>query len=167
MPDAFRLVVLKQICKALEATEFEYDGNTFSLEGNVFRGRISFGNDDPLPMLSILEPQEAPATLATQADNPASRNTWELLVQGFAKNDQRNPSDPAYNFMGAVRQELAKLTKPVDGSNYVIPKGGSNAVTKVTIGQPVVRPPDETSSYAFFWLPLTLVLVEDNENQFI
>jgi hypothetical protein len=40
-------------------------------------------------------------------------------------------------------------------------------VERVTIGQPVIRPADGVnSSVAFFWLSVTLHLVEDLENPF-
>ena len=54
MADPKRLVVLKALCSHLEAQVRTTNGFQHDLQGRVFRGRSVFGQDDPLPMVSVL-----------------------------------------------------------------------------------------------------------------
>ena len=84
MVDPMRLKVLKALCdKLAEISAPEFN---FTLSGNVFRGRATFGADDPLPLVSVLED---PQTTAPQAppkftSEPVRMATMNLLVQGWA-----------------------------------------------------------------------------------
>lgn len=128
----------------------------------VFRGRTIFGDNDPETMLSLLEVpiplDQAPAP----GDSEFSNGVWELMLQGFTPDDHENPTDPAHYFMADVKKVLAQEKKkayadePEDGIF-----GLGNFITGLRIGAGVVRPPDEISAKAYFWLTVELDLVED------
>lgn len=81
--------------------------------------------------------------------------------------DRENPTDPAHVFMADVKKRLAMERKkaashkPEDGI-----LGLGNAVINMYIGAGVVRPPDDVSAKAYFWLTITLDLAEDMEEPY-
>jgi hypothetical protein len=142
----------------------------------VFRGRNIFGADDPLPCLSILENPHAEDSLREEprGGGGIARGPWELLIQGFAQDDAQNPSDPAHWLMADVKlalaRERAKLKKTampatMGGAGYDL-FGMGTVVEDMKIGGGVVRPPDDVSAKAFFWLILSLTMAEDTGNPF-
>lgn len=151
----FRLRVLKALTKTLEAVP---DGNGGTMEGAVFRGRIVFGDNEPLPMISVLEPPIPLEALMRNGDNQKSTGNWELLVQGFVRDDPSNPTDPAHVLMADVKAALVFEKRRERGRNAFDLAG---RVVEVHIGQGVARPADDVSDRGFFWLLLTLKLVED------
>lgn len=156
--EPFRLRVLKNLTSVIERVnpdnDFEHD-----LRNAVFRGRIRYGPKDPIPMVSILEAPIPLDVIPSRGPNPNSSGPWELLIQGFVKDDSKNPSDPAHHLMAEVKAVLAaeKLRRN-DRQPDMLGMGGR--VTEMLIGQGSVRPPDEVSDKAFFWLTLTLRLAE-------
>jgi hypothetical protein len=163
--DVFRLQILKALTASLEATDltdfgvYASDGVTLltSMVGRVFRGRIAFGDDDPLPMLSVLEVPIPLDQIVSPEDSSYSAGTWELLIQGFAVEDAIHPTDPAHVLMAAVKKRLA-YEKRRNRSFQIL---GFKALRDMRIGAGVVRPPDEISSRAYFWLNLSLDITED------
>ena len=159
----FKLRVMHALTQALQeitpANGYEHD-----LSAAVFRGRLAFGDDDPIPMVSILE---APLPLEQKLagnDGTASKGGWNLLIQGFVRDDKVNPTDPGHYLMADVRKRIALLRKPKRGSDIL---GMAGNVTDLRIGPGVVRPPgDDVSSKAYFWMTLTLDLVEDLEKPY-
>lgn len=160
MVDPMRLKVLKALCdKLAEISAPEFN---FTLSGNVFRGRATFGADDPLPLVSVLED---PQTTAPQAppkftSEPVRMATMNLLVQGWAERPiqaQDNGTDAAYYLLSDVQRKLAEIVSERG------PKGGflSDTAETLLIGEPVVRPPDETSDAAWFWLRVTVSYFEN------
>jgi hypothetical protein len=173
MTDPFRLRVQKTLADVLRTITPD-DGYAYDLSQSVFRGRLYFGDGDPIPMISILEPpvpfdaQPAPPNATT------SQTDWNLLVQGFADDDRENPTDPAHLLMAEVKRRLAveqkrQLALPRRGAN---PFGLNdpdkrNRVESFKIGGGVVRPPEQqVSNKAYFWLTLTLKITEDNADPF-
>lgn len=157
LPDPFRLRVLKALTAALEEITPE-NGYRFSLTGSVFRGRDIFGDSDPLPMVSILEAIEEKTQLPAPFAGRESTGPWELLIQGFVEDDYLNPTDPAHALMAEVKQRLAR--ERLRGRHYAI-LGMDGKVTELKMSHGVVRPPDEVSGKAYFWLRLTLEVVEN------
>jgi hypothetical protein len=139
------------------------EGYKHDLETSVFRGRVIFGDSDPLPMLSLLdvpiplEPTEAPKG---SGDN---KGGWELIIQGFVNDDKGNPTDPAHVLMADVKKRLA-IERCEDRDFNLF--GMGNHITGLEISQGIVRPPDEISSRAYFWLSITLIIVEDLTNPY-
>jgi hypothetical protein len=168
LTNPLRLEIMKRLSDALrEITPangyvMDYSGAEGTDDNKVFRGRAYFGDESPLPMLSILETPIQPEEAPTPQDATERTVIWELMVQGFFEDDKQNPTDPAYVGMADVTKRLveekAKLNwdEPEEG-----PLGLGNAIISVRIGTGVVRPPDEVSAKAYFWLVFALELAED------
>ena len=165
-PDPFRLRVQKAMCEAFKQITVA-NGFRSDLASSVFRGRTLFGDDDPLPMISILEEPIAPeANLSSDAGSTASGD-YVLMVQGFLQDDKDNPTDPAHVLMADVKKRLVelKLDERLDDRVFRFgPK--ANTVVGVSWDGGVVRPADEVSAVAYFWLRVTLDRAEDQLNPF-
>lgn len=141
------------------------NGYITDIQDNVFRGRAIYGDGDPLPMLSILETPIPIDLRDAPLGSTQSKGDWELMIQGFAEDDRLNPTDPADDMLADVKKRLAIERKKAAGRR--IPANGifglGNHVTNLHIGPGVVRPPDEISAKAYFWLTIRLELAEDLE----
>jgi len=173
--DPFRLRVLQALTDAIKGVTidagFKHDLGDYVDEGvtreRVFRGRDQFGFDDPRPMVSILEhPRALDALLAPDGDSQTI-GPWEILIQGFVTDDPEHPTDPAHRLVADVIKALAIQAKrrAPDGSPDILGLGYQMPAVKdkgMKIGKPVCRPADgEISDVAFFFITLTLDLVED------
>lgn len=161
MSDPFRLRLLKNLTAVLE--EIVPTGSTESLQGKVFRGRDLFGDDDPVPMLCILEDPGEKELLNPPPEGVTYKGPWTLLIQGFCDEDRLHPSDPAQLLLAQVRQRLAQERLRAREDNIL---GMGLKVTRLDISQGVVRPPDDLSGKAYFWLRLTLEIVENLADPF-
>jgi hypothetical protein len=167
------LMGLTTIIKSVRpANSYTNDLSDFSddqgeTQTRVFRGRNVFGQDDPIPMVCILE---NPHTEPTQHESPRGSTVvigpWEILIQAFVKDDKVNPSDPAHMLMAEVKQALIRERRQREGNPDYSLLGMGRAVTDIVVGTGVVRPPDDVSDKACFWLMLTLHMAEDMENPF-
>ena len=129
---------------------------------SVFVGRNIFGEKDPLPMLSILEVPIPLDQTPPPTDSEFSSGGWEIMIQGFVTDDPENPTDPAHFFMADVKKRLAIEKRKALAMNAAQGIFGlGNFVTGLRIGAGVVRPPDEISAVSYFWLTITLDMVED------
>ena len=157
MADPKRLVILKALCAHIEAQVRVSNGFQHDLQGRVFRGRSVFGQDDPLPMVSVLEAPRPDQDLVT-AKNGMQLDDWPLYFQGWAQDDPSNPTDPAYRLAADVKQALAMLIdrRPESAPYYLL----GDLVLDLTISPGTVRPPDQVSSWAYFYLPVTVKLKE-------
>lgn len=151
----FRLRVLTALTDALQqiTPAAGYDSD---LTGKVFRGRLVYGDKDPLPMVSVLEAQ-TPIDHADADRESSSRCSWQLIIQGFCHDDPRHPTDRAYFLAADVTRRLAEETEKVNDGDCL----GFKAITGLSIGSPTVRPPDDLSAKAYFYLVLTIEMVED------
>lgn len=156
-PVPFRLRALRSLTAALETIHPD-NGYHHDLRGRTFRGRAAYGTDDPIPMLSILEAPIPAEELKARGNHEASIASWELLVQGFCEDDHINPSDPAHHLMAEVKAALIQEKRRDRGNNILSMDG---RVVEMWVGQGTVRPPEDPSSTAFFWLTLTLRIAED------
>jgi len=158
--DPKRLVILKRITSHLADEITLANGYQHDLGGTparVSRGRAVFGANTPLPHVTILENLNPDTDSRSPAGNPNLRiNTWQLLVQGWVSDDEENPTDPAYLLAADVQKALAKL----------VPGRVDGMLIKMSFEAPVVRPPDEVSSRAYFWLRLRLELVDDSADPY-
>lgn len=152
------------------ANGYEYDlapvrDDSGKLFPRIYRGRTVFGDDDPVPCLSILEgplPDENPRY--ADDNNGVRTEQWVLFLQGWAETNKDNPTDPCYAMMACVQRHISRVVQkrqsglPSYPDVYML--GG--AVVSFTIGPGVVRPPqDGVSSRAFFYLPVVLGLPVD------
>lgn len=157
MADPFRLKVLKALTAVLEEITLA-NGYNHNLSGKVFRGREIFGEDDPLPMVSILEAIEQSEDIAPPESSPNFKGPWELQIQGFVEDDRQNPTDPAHHLMADVKKRLAM--ERVKERQYNI-FGLEGKVFELRISPGVVRPPDDVSAKAYFWLRISIEMVEN------
>lgn len=153
----FRLRVLHNLTSLLETVN-PSNGFQYDVRGCVFRGRDTFGPQDPLPMVSILEAPIPLETILSRNTNAASSGDWELLIQGFVPDDPLNPTDPAHHLMAEVKSVLVAEKQKNRGRDML---GMGNRIMEMKIGQGTVRPADEATDKAFFWLTLTLKMGED------
>ena len=170
MADSKRLTTLKRLCTflATEVTPANGYKHDLSPEGAVARGRLFFDSADPLPGISILEnvdPDRFPRQAGGEHEHTLTKENWTLLVQGWAKDDKQNPTDPAYELMADVRKALAKLVKrpapmtaEVESPDYHL--GG--LIAGMTMEPGIARPPTEdVSRKAFFWMRIVFQFVEN------
>jgi len=150
-----RLEVMKALTTLLQGIT-PANGFDFDLSSSVFRGRMTFGEDDPLPMVSLLEAPNPKPGISSEG-NRQFLNPWEIIIQGFMQDDFNNPTDSAYVLMEEVKTKLRETKADQDGYNIL---GLPKVVTKMNIGSGVVRPPDEASNKAYFWLVLTLEILD-------
>lgn len=173
MADPFRLRVLKAICEQLK-TVTPANGYTNDLSDfidaagrpaeRVFRGRIVYGDNDPLPMIAILEDPRA-LEQNNGSYSTASAGQFRILIQGFVRDDKHHPLDPAYQLSAEIIEALVKTKK--NRFNILELGGVAPCVMDLSIGQPVHRPPDdEVSAVAYFLVGVTLTLAEDLETPF-
>lgn len=152
-----RLTALLEQTDALDET-----GVPYALTGSVYRGRVEFGEETAIPALSILEAPTPDVGIFGGGGEMISEQ-WMLLVQGWAKDDKKNPSDPAYYLASAVSAQLGKITatKKDASGRAAYPEfhmlGG--IIIGIEVGGSVVRPLDnKSSSRAFFYLPIRIRL---------
>jgi hypothetical protein len=167
LDNPLRLEIHKRLSEALKEITVA-NGYVTEVGPNVFRGRNIFGASDPLPLLSILEVPIPLDQREPPPDSPDSSGRWELMVQGWVEDDKENPTDPAHVLMADVKRRLAIERKKASyhgpDSNGIFGLGRN--VLRLYIGGGVVRPPDEISVKAYFWLTITLDLVEDLEEPY-
>lgn len=163
-----RLEIMKRMCEALrEITPgngyvMDFSGAEGTTANRVFRGRAIYGDSDPIPMLSILESPIPLDQLPAPAASGLNSGGWEVMIQGFLEDDKANPIDPAYIALADVRKRLALESMKASARNDRDgPFGLLRHVTSINIGTGVVRPPDEISAKAYFWLLIILDLAED------
>lgn len=164
----FRLQILDAMTATLQGITTD-NGYNYDLAESVFRGRAIFGDDDPLPLLSILEVPVPPDQIQAPPGSGTTTGDWDLIVQGFIEDDSENPTDPAHFLMADVKKALAVERKRRTGPHNMDMNilGMEGRVEDLSLGAGTVRPPDEISAVAYFWLPVTLKIVEDNENPYL
>ncbi len=173
MNKSYRLEVIERLTKQLEtittANKYSFDLSR-KYEQHVFRDRAVYGDNDPLPMISIME-------AAAQQSGPSAgefqiykHNSWLLVVQGWAMRvDGEEPCDSARALLADVTYCLGRVIAtdrqgdPKYPDEYLLGRrdNGKPWITGLDIGAGVVRPPqNQVSSEAFFWLPLQLKIAE-------
>lgn len=150
----------------------DFDAGDGAKMARVFRGRPWFGDTDPIPMVSVLESvDEADYLFTLPPDDGSGTYEWALMVQGFVNDDPLHPTDPAYRLMRDVRRRLVRekkrrmagrqgLTDPLGSSEWNLP---GCRVTDMKISTGKVRPADDVSAKAYFWMVVILTVSEDAE----
>lgn len=162
--DPLRLRILKNLTSVLQEIDGTQDWH-YDVSAACFRGRVIFGENDPIPMLAILEVPIPAEQQISPPDSGLSAGRWELIIQGFCADDRDNPTDPGHILLADVKKRLAQekmknKQRLSDPSNMGI-LGMKNHITDLIIGAGTVRPPDELSAKAYFWLAITLQIVEN------
>lgn len=137
-------------------------GYQHDMAERVFRGRGVFGDETPIPAISILQVPIPLDQMPSPEDASESTGGWELMIQGFVADDKANPTDPAEVLMADAKKRLALEKKK---TNWDKPEEGilglGRFISTLHIGTGVVRPPDDLSAKAYFWLTITLTIAED------
>lgn len=176
MADSFRLRLMKSISAALKeitpTNGFEHDFADFVDSAGrpaerVFRGRDFFGENDPLPMLSILEDPRAEPPVNGPVGSPKAQNIFKVLIQGFVQDDKDHPLDPAYALSAEVIKAIVDAAQSSIGLLGMNQQKRAPCVSGMSIGQPVHRPGrDEVSDHAYCLVGLTFLLSEDLSKPF-
>lgn len=163
MTDTRQLRILKGLTAHLEGVT-PINGYDFDLTGRVYRGKARFGAEEPVPFVSILEsmrPDPRPMEAGNERLNREER--WELLIQGWLKENREYPTDDLYLLKGAVEKRLSEIVA-VDGQgNPVSPRhvyrlGG--LIAGLRIGPGVVRAATpQVGGTEAFYLPILVIYV--------
>lgn len=174
--DPFRLRVLKRITQVIkdgvhpdhaipssnDLRDKDIGNGTF--EKHVFRGRTTYGSDDKLPLVSVLEDPGTLDELLGGREGGDAIGTWPIIIQGFVPDDYENPTDTAHVLAAEVVRAIVWQRKAF---NHFGLGDECPCVTDFKISAPVVRPADlETSDVAWFVFRITLSLSEDLEKPF-
>lgn len=175
MSDSKRLRVLKLLTTWLEQEVTIANGYKHDLAGAVFRGRAVLTSTAPLPCVSVLESPnpDRDARIAGANDNAGqgmSHARWVLLVQGWVKEDYQFPCDAAYELLADVKKAIAKLfSQETADAGLTINMGAGDTprayylgglTSGVEIEPGTVRPPEQTTEQAFFWMRVILKFTE-------
>ena len=171
----FRLRILIALTDLLK-TVTPANGYQFDLsddqdgEKRVVRGRLFLGDSEPAYMVSIIEPPSAvEAILNRGPDNTTRAGEWDILIQGWARDDEDNEEcDLAYALAADVHKALGAELKRTRTGRPGAPDilGFAGKVESMKIGTPVIRPSEEVSGYGVFYTILTLKIVEDIADPF-
>ena len=168
-----RLAALMHLTDIISSVQPIAGKHDFDLTDKVYRGKYVFAETNlSLPEVAIMEnldPDRFP-NFAGNDDGMSygeSKENWYLLVQGWVKDDKKNPTDPAYRLMAAVRMALATIDSdkarpnPMTGApgnpDYML--GG--LIHSFDMEPGVARPPPEQQSKAaYFWMRLRLGITD-------
>lgn len=164
MSALIKLQILERLTTILQ--EIKVDAGFFTDTKNVYRGRNRFGDETPAPLIALLEAPRADVALWATEDRTVSKDSWTILVQGFAPIDTQNPIDTAYRYLADVEKQLGKIAAQRshgrNGGEYPEYYMLGGLISGIEVEQAVVRPPEEgVSSTAFFYQPVRFTLVRD------
>lgn len=161
MPDTpIQISVLEAIQDRLESIT-KGDEYHFTLKDRVFVGRPVFDENDPIPMISILEVPLPPEQRMVPKGSNLVSGKWELFIQGWVKEEDRNSkflTKQAYCLKQDVQRALLRERKNFDRVGVADPLFGCREIQDFHLDRGVVRPDEERSTTAFFWMPLTIDL---------
>lgn len=152
MAESKRLQILKALTTHLEGVE------GYDLTDKVWRGRSRPADESVAPFIILFE---MPPEAENQADERVASMPWYIGVQGYVHPDSTHPTDPAHDFMAAVKARMGKLLDDGGASrppaNYML--GG--LVEDLQVDGGMCFDGDETTNCCFFALKLTLTVVEN------
>ena len=152
MADSKRLQILKALTTHLEGVE------GFDITNKVWRGRQRPADESQTPFLLMFE---MPPEYEDRADRQMRSMPWYVGLQGYITPDRYHPTDPAHQFMAAVKQKLGELVDEggagMPGPNYML--GG--LVEDIEVDGGMCFEADETTNCCFFALKLTLTIAEN------
>lgn len=158
MADTKRLLLLKTMCNYFKSEITTANGYNFDLV-SVYRGKKNFGKEAKLPAIVVLEnfnPDRLPETIGGVV---GTKHKYDqiYLINGWAEggDNVEQEEDSAHLLMGDVKQALGKLLVPRNQSGFF-----DGLANTLSIEPGVVRPPDEQSEKAYFWMRIRLEIVE-------
>ena len=163
MADSKRLRILKALTTQIKKVK-PSNGYTYDLSASVSRGRPYFGRETPLPWVSILESLDPDSEPFRAGQNISQKDLWVLLINGWVEEDPEasinNPTDPAHNLMAEVKKALASIMNPGTPNNrnpdYLL----GDLIEGFRMEAGTVRPPDELSAKAYFYLRVGVEVAE-------
>lgn len=159
-----RLKVIETLREMLQSITHDNGYNT-DVGGRVSVGVAEFGDNMVTPFLSILESPASDIGFFG-GGNARRKEEWTLLIQGWIDNefmypdsDVDNPTRNAYYLAADVERCLAQAV--AINPNRGTPKcpawyNLAGLVNDMVIAPPVVRPPDNNSPKAWFYMALRL-----------
>lgn len=161
--DPKQLRVLKRLTAHLERTP-GYEGI------KVFRGKGTITASEAEDTLSLLEAPRALFEAMAGVGDFKHTGEWSLLLQGWPKDDPKNPSDPAYLLKMAVEKQIALIVANDDRhgrerTDKLYNLGGD--ISSLRMGQGIVRPVSNdqgNSRLAEFFIPLLVGIQTDKLN---
>lgn len=181
-PIPYRLAVLKKLTEHLQGIT-PANGYRFDLSASVYRGIATFSDDPdtwPLPMVSILESTRPNEAFRGGTEEAQRADNWDILVQGWARDNPLAPTDDLYYLSADVEKRLGEIVamredgsgRPVNNDIFRLgpmPGGpGNTLVAGFKIQPPVVRPSmEQVSRKAFFYLPICIQLAYNSGNPYI
>lgn len=189
-PEPKRLRIMNKIVKLLEgidpANKYLVPSNDpalapveksfpLSMAGKVFVGRLTISTDEAEDALSLLENPRPLDGSEVGASKLLRQGDWMLLLQGWPRDNIKNPSTPAYKLAAMAEMRLSRIVQldsrgdPMYPDDYLLgldPEGDPEII-ELSIGQTVVRPPsDANSRLAMFFTPLVIRLATDPSKPF-
>lgn len=161
MADSKRLHVLKRLTTFLEGVTVA-NGYDHDLTGRVSRGLAIVSSETPLPWVNIIENLNPDRDPMETGEGLIQQDDWILLLQGWVDTDEDDiyPTDKAHALMADVKRRLSRIIDPGEPTSrnpdYLL--GGD--IEGFLCEPGVVRPPDEISSTAYFYLRVVVKLVE-------
>ena len=159
----FRLRIVRSLTDVLR-TITPANGYHHDLSEAVFRGRLIFGDNDPIPLVSVIEAPLPDEPVSTPPGATVWSGNWRFMIQGWVDDDKEHPTDPAHWLLADVKRALANERKlnsirPGHGNNLL---GAGGKVQDIIIGECVVRPAEEhVNELANFLLSVSLVIAEN------
>lgn len=160
MADTKRLLLIKALCNYLRTEITVAHGYHFNL-ASVRRDKKNFGKELELPAVAVLEnfnPDRVPSEIGGVVGR---KQTYDqiYLLNGWVDDSEQTtgdePTDAAHRLMGDVKKALGKLLVPRNQSGFF-----DGLATTLHIEPGVVRPPDEQSEKAYFWMRVRMEVVE-------
>lgn len=158
--DTKRLALVKALCAYLKSEVTVANGYNFDI-AMIRRDKRNFGREMKLPGIAVLEnfnPDRLPEVIGGTV---GTKHKYDqiYLINGWADNSDLpeggDETDGAHLLMGDVKKALGKLLVPRNQDGFF---GG--LATTLSIEPGVVRPPDEQSERAYFWMRVRMELVE-------
>lgn len=160
MADTKRLLLIKALCDYLQQEIKIANGYTYDV-AMVRRDKRNFGKEMKLPGIAVLEnfnPDRLPETIGGFVGQKHKYDQIYLL-NGWADDTNLGPgdseTDAAQRLMGDVKMALGKLITPRNQVGFF-----DGLANTLSIEPGVVRPPDEQSDKAYFWMRVRMELVE-------
>lgn len=177
MTDPIKLQILKALTDELKSITpangyasnlADFDPGDGVMTPRVYRGRAFYGDNDPVPLLSVLEATNGEEVINEMvAEKPSMEYWWPLIIQGWVQDDPQNPTDPAYALLRDVRKCFAKQMKRLSGMHERRIFGFTeNHITGIRFGSGIVRPANELSAYAGFHLLLELQIFDNADEDY-
>lgn len=166
MIDSKRLAVKKRFQQLLEGVT-PANGYNFDLTGSVFRDREAIASETSLPAVSMIESYDPDRAPQDASDKLTREFEIVLLVQGWVDDGPDGElSDPADILMADVKKRIASVinsgTPHARNPDHLF--GG--LVTSIRVEPGVVRPPDQSSARAYFFLRVFIGMVEHLEDPY-